>query len=114
VIDGPDEIEKVQRQRFLTELAKLSENCDSVRILICSRAESDIERVLKGWPRLRVDSHNSGSIQVFVNRQSSEWLATKDFLEHERCEIEALLAPVASTAKGKPLFGGGNDQYPGI
>src|SRR6185295_9673188 len=100
VIDGADEIEKAQRQRLLAELVRLSGECDSARILVCARAESDIEHVLEGWPRIRVDSHNSGSIQAFVNRQSSEWLATKDFFEHERSEVRAPPAPVASSAKG--------------
>jgi hypothetical protein len=104
VIDGVDEIEKRQRQRLITELTKLSGECDSARILICSRTEDDIQRLLERWPRIRVDRHNSGSIQAFVDLQSHEWLATKVFLDHERREIETLLAPVASTANGKPFL----------
>lgn len=104
VIDGADEIEKAERRLLLPELVKLSEECDPVRILICSRAESDITRILGTLPSIRVDHCNSGTIQLFVNRQSSEWLASKDFLPQERSEVEALLAPVAFKADGKLLL----------
>ena len=100
IVDGVDEIEKRQRELLLAELFKLSAECDAARILICSRPEDDIERALGTSRKIRVDQQNSGSIQAFVSRQSSDWIAKKDFLPHERSEIEALLAPVASKAHG--------------
>ena len=100
VVDGVDEIEKRQRELFLAELFKLSAECDTARILICSRLEDDIERILGTSRKIRVDQRNSGSIQAFVSRQSSTWIAKNDFLPHERSEIEALLAPIASKADG--------------
>ncbi len=100
VVDGVDEIEKRQRELLLAELFKLSTECDTARILICSRPEDDIERILGTSRKIRVDQQNSGSIQAFVSKQSRDWIAKNDFLPHERSEIEALLAPVASKADG--------------
>jgi len=100
VLDGLDEIELPERRQLLSELVKLRSECKTARILISSRAESDIERVLGALPRIRVDHHNSGSIQVFVERQSAEWFAQRDFFPQEKREIEALLAPVASKSEG--------------
>ena len=100
VLDGLDEIELPERRRLLSELVKLFDDCKTARILISSRAESDIERVLGALPRIRVDRHNSGSIKVYVERQSAEWFSQRDFFPHEKTEIEALLAPVASKSEG--------------
>lgn len=104
VVDGADEIDKTQRRLLLDELVKLSADCDTARVLICSRAEADIERLLGTSPSIRVDQGNIGSIQAFVNHQAKEWIANNDFLAHARGEIEALLAPVASKAKGMSFF----------
>ena len=100
IVDGVDEIEKRQRELLLAELLKLCAECDTARILICSRPEDDIERILGTSRKIRVDQQNSGSIQAFVNRQSSDWIAKNNVLPHEKSEIEALLAPVASKAAG--------------
>ncbi len=104
IVDGVDEIDKRQRELLLAELIKLSTECDTARILVCSRPEDDIDRTLGTSPNIRVDQHNSGSIQAFVNRRSSDWIAKNRFDRDERSEIEALLAPVASKAKGASLF----------
>ncbi len=104
IVDGVDEIEETQRRLLLEKLRDLSADCATARILICSREEDDIERILSPSSRkIRVDQQNSGSIQAFVSRQSSDWIAKNDFLPRERCEIEALLAPVASKAAGEFL-----------
>lgn len=87
VLDGLDEIELQERRRLLSELVKLLNECKTARILISSRAESDIERVLGALPRIRVDRHNSGSIQVFVDRQSAEWFAQRDFFQMKRWRL---------------------------
>lgn len=102
VIDGVDEIDQNERRRLLNQLLDLPKNCDAVRILICSRAESDIDQVIgESSTKVRVDEHNSGSIQAFVTRRSKAWLDGRRLLPRDRDEIERGLAPIAVNAKGK-------------
>ncbi|KAK0739375.1 hypothetical protein B0T21DRAFT_362512 [Apiosordaria backusii] len=105
VLDGVDEIEKIERQRLLSQLVQLCKDCDTFRVLISSRVETDIEHTLRALPRMRVDNHNSGSIQAFVKRRSSEWLTVNGFGSQERKnELDGILAPVASQAQGMFLY----------
>lgn len=104
VVDGLDEMEMRERQRLLSQLVKLSNECEPVKILVCSRAENDIDRVLGSLPRIRADHNNSDSIETFVKSQTAEWLDQRYFLPEEKSEIEVLLAPVASKARGMFLY----------
>lgn len=109
IVDGLDEMETRERQRLLSELITMSKACDKMKVLICSRPESDIERVLGAYPRLRVDRNNTNSIEVFVSHETSLWLSQRDHLiPEEQAEIEHLLVPVAERASGKstPLIFG--------
>ncbi|KAK4198875.1 hypothetical protein QBC40DRAFT_229024 [Triangularia verruculosa] len=104
VIDGVDEIDKEERKKLLTHVLKLSQDCDNVRILACSRTEADIERLLHKIPRIRVDHRNSESIQTFVNQRSSEWLKCRQFSSDERLEVESLLSPLSAKSNGMFLY----------
>ena len=101
IIDGVDEIDRIQRGILLRELLSLSKNCEETKILISCRPEVDIATILDAdCVSIRVDNRNASSIQNFVNRQSNSWFQTRDFLPNDRADIERLLAPVAATAKG--------------
>lgn len=101
IIDGVDEMDKVERGRLLRQLLDLSKNCVETKILISCRNEADITSILDPISEsVRVDKRNASSIQAFVNRQSNEWFQTRNFHSNERADIERLLAPVAANAKG--------------
>ena len=100
VIDGLDEIQELERCRLLRHILGLSEVCDEVRILISSRNEVDIKQLLKDHTTIRVDLQNAGSIQNFVNQWAQKWFSERNFHPEVRSEIEGLLAPLASHAKG--------------
>ncbi|KAM7189880.1 hypothetical protein V8F33_009789 [Rhypophila sp. PSN 637] len=104
VVDGLDELDLIERLRLLSQLVELAKECETLRILICSRAESDIERALGTSPRVRVDHSNSHSIEVFVKYETTQWLSRKYFGHQELTEIEGLLAPLASKANGMFLY----------
>jgi hypothetical protein len=103
IIDGVDEIDKIERGRLLRQLLDLSKNCKETKILISCRLEADIQTIFdlaSASASIRVDNRNAGSIQAFVNSQSHTWFQTRNFLPREKAEIERLLAPVAANAKG--------------
>lgn len=104
VVDGVDEIDDIERGRLLNRLLDLSKDCEETKILISSRPEEDITRILNSRSAIiRVDNRNAGSIQAFVTRRTQEWFLDRDFLPEARAEIEGLLAPLASNAKGMQL-----------
>jgi len=101
VIDGIDEIDEIERRRLLRHLLELSNDCNDVKVLVCSRIEDDIDTILNGKAvKIRIDDRNAGSIQAFVGRQVQEWFLSRDFLSEARTEIRGLLAPLSSKANG--------------
>lgn len=101
IIDGVDEINEIERARLLREVLNLSKNCREAKIMVSCRQEADIRIILDATSTpIRVDSHNAGSIQAFVNSESDRLFQTWNFLPNERADIERLLAPVAANAKG--------------
>jgi hypothetical protein len=101
IIDGLDEIDETERTNLLYCLVKLSKSCDEVKILVCSRMEDDIRAVLDEKAiDIRVDSQNAGSIQAFINRRVQQWFLSRSFLPEACAEIQGLLAPLSSKAKG--------------
>lgn len=104
VIDGLDEVEPVERRILLQQLAKL-EKCPEVKVMVGSRPEDDITRILDStFTPIRVDKKNSGSIQLYVNQRARDWMASVGFGE-EACEqLRHLLAPIAPNANGTSSF----------
>ena len=101
IVDGLDEINESERGIVITKLVHLSETCEDTRIFLSSRSEADISAVLEGKAaKIRVDHHNSGSIQTFVDAHIQKWFIDRDFLPEARVEIEKLLAPLAANSKG--------------
>lgn len=101
IIDGVDEIDLFEREKLLKKLCEISTACKKTLILISSRAEHDISAVLgQISSTIRVDTHNAASIQIFVSNWAQRWFLAHDFLREDKSEIEDLLAPISSKAKG--------------
>lgn len=106
LVDGVDEIDEIERERLLRQLLEISENCNEAKILVSCRPEADVTSILAPVSvSIRVDRHNAGSIQTYVNRQSHDWFQKRDFLYKEQMEIKGLLAPIAANAKGLHVQG---------
>lgn len=105
VIDGIDEIHGSEQQILLSRLVDLSNACQETRILVSSRAEPAIEKVLEPVSsKIRVDTRNAGSIQAYINTWFGEWISTHDFLPNDKASIMGLLAPLSAKAKGMFLY----------
>jgi hypothetical protein len=102
VIDGMDEMDELERCRLLKQFLEVSKTCKDVKILLSSRVEADIADLLKDQVSIRVDSRNAGSIQTFVKQRTEKWFTECNFLPEAQAEIQGLLAPLSSKAKGMP------------
>ncbi|KAL6403418.1 NACHT domain protein [Ilyonectria robusta] len=105
VIDGIDEIDGSEQRVLLHQLVDLSNACQETRILVSSRTEPAIEKVLEPVSsKIRVDTRNAGSIQAYINDWFGEWISTHDFLPNDKASIMGLLAPLSAKAKGMFLY----------
>ena len=64
IIDGMDEIDEIERSRFLGSLLELSRDCHETRILVSSRQDVVISRLLQGSAMsIHVNQRETGSVQ---------------------------------------------------
>jgi len=102
IIDGLDEIAELDRRIFLHELLNILKDSDEIKLLISSRQEDDISRILEDNAQvIRVDNRNAGSIQAYINRSTQSWFQNVHFNAEAQSEIQGLLAPLAANAKGE-------------
>lgn len=103
IVDGIDEIgDGIERGKLLKQLTEISKSCEETKILVGSRIEADISRILQDDASIiRVDHYNAGSIQTFVNQQTQQWFVERNFTLEAREQIQGLLSPLAANAKGK-------------
>ncbi|WYZ35798.1 hypothetical protein EsH8_X_000445 [Colletotrichum jinshuiense] len=105
IIDGLDEIEEFERQILLQRLEDVSKSCGDLRIMISSRAEDDISRVLQpNATSIRVDEKNAGGIQTYVDSRCKNWIATQQFNRETRLEVLGFISPLSAKANGKFKF----------
>jgi hypothetical protein len=105
IIDGVDEISTAERGRLLTELLKLTKICEKLRIILSSRPEADIVRLLgDAAVVIQIHDHNEKSIKGYVHERSQDIFNTRKVFPRARMEITKLLAPLASRANGMFLY----------
>ncbi|KAE8378971.1 NACHT domain protein [Aspergillus bertholletiae] len=104
-VDGLDEMDRSERQILLQRLEELSKECHSLRLLICSRSEADISRVLdEKVTSIQVNSRNSSSIQTYINSRTNDWIQKCKFDAKIEQELRSLLSPLLTKADGMFLF----------
>lgn len=75
-IDGLDEIEELQRQDLVKTMLELVDRCRNVRLLLSSREEVDIRRLLQDKAQFtKVDDNNGEEINAYVQGRGEGWLA---------------------------------------
>lgn len=105
VIDGVDEISKVERGRMIKEFLGLVKSCESLRIILSSRPEADLKRALEDVAViLQVHDHNEQSIECYVNEATQRMFRDRRVLQRDQHEIKKLLAPLARRAEGMFLY----------
>lgn len=102
VLDGLDEINQIERQFVLKELLEINRDSAKTGILLSSRIEPDIVRLLpENVEKERVDHRNINDIQAYVQVRTNEWLMSSPF-DIETCgEIRKLLVSLPEKSGGK-------------
>lgn len=102
VMDGLDETDAAERGRLLSELLRLSKDCDHLRILVSSRPESDLMSLLQNNAKhIIVHKKNSNSISAFVQHWTNSWFEDRHFGSEVEDEIRGHLSPLPSKAAGR-------------
>jgi hypothetical protein len=102
IVDGLDEMEETERQFLLRALLEVHRDCEDMKLLISSRAEDDITRLLQNEIEpVRVDKKNVEDIRTYVQQRTDEWLASSGFDVETSTETRKLLVPLASKANGE-------------
>jgi hypothetical protein len=102
IVDGLDEVEETERQFLLRALLEVHRDCEDMKLLISSRAEDDITRLLQNEIEpVRVDKKNVEDIKTYVQQRTDEWLASSRFDVETSTETRTLLVPLASKANGE-------------
>jgi len=102
IVDGLDEIEESERQFLLRALLEVHRDCEDMKLLISSRAEDDITRLLQNETEpVRVDKKNVEDIRTYVQQRTDEWLASSGFDVETSTETMRLLVPLTSKANGE-------------
>ncbi|KAH0562187.1 hypothetical protein GP486_003121, partial [Trichoglossum hirsutum] len=105
IVDGLDEITELGRGETLRALLDILGHCKETRVLISSRLEDDIARILKDEAQpIRVDHKNAGCLQAYITSRAQQWLRNSCFDAQACSEVNALLAPLAAKAKGMFLY----------
>ena len=103
IIDGLDEIDEIERNRFMVQLLSLVKKCDTAKILLSSRAEDDLAKSLADVPTIRVDHRNTGSIQAYVSQNAQQWYRERNFSPEAQVEIDSLLTGLVANSKGRSI-----------
>jgi len=102
IVDGLDEMEETERMFLLRALLEVHRDCEDMKLLISSRAEDDITRLLQNEIEpVRVDKKNVEDIRTYVQQRTDEWLASSGFDVETSTETRKLLVPLASKANGE-------------
>lgn len=108
VIDGLDEIDEYSRKPLLEALLELSGSSDNIKLLVSSRAERDIAKILRDKAvSIKIDVHNQDDIQKFIELEGKSWIdELKDCESDEAMLIAAEqgLLRVQRKSEGKQLL----------
>ena len=101
VIDGIDEIPEAQRRGVLSTLLELTSGCANLKLLISSRAEADINKLLRTKAQiLTVGAKNTQDISTYVDNMLAQWIDTIHITPTESSQVKALVQQVATKSKG--------------
>ncbi|KAF3059730.1 hypothetical protein GL218_04847 [Daldinia childiae] len=105
VIDGVDEVSETERGRLITELLRLVGICGTLRIILSSRPEADLTRLLDDKAAvIQIHDHNKRSIEDYVIERAQYIFGNRRVPLDKKAKIMKLLEPLASRAEGMFLY----------
>jgi hypothetical protein len=104
VIDGLDEIPEGERASLLKCMLGLLNECSNMKLLISSRGEHDVARLLKHHAEvIRVHAENGYDIEEYVKARVDNWLLAVDLDDQIASEVRQLLISIATKARGEQV-----------
>lgn len=106
-VDGLDEVEKIAGTKILEALLGVLRICPNLKLLISSRDEYEIRRLLE--PRsmcLRVDQNNKREIQEYTRRRGENFIGELEDMGVDQVtstEIKNSIQSIAERANGRSL-----------
>ena len=101
VIDGIDEIPETKRRGALSTLLELKNSCSNLKLLISSRAEADIDQLLRPKAQiLTVGQKNLQDISTYVNNTLGQWINTIHITPEESSQVKDQVQQVATKSEG--------------
>lgn len=101
VTDGLDELRISERNHLLRSLTSLGGKSSNTKILISSRKEHDIARVLEPQFKLiHVHHHNGHDIELFVKEDIEDWIIEVEVPPTMVPEIRKAVKPISLKADG--------------
>lgn len=106
IIDGLDEIMKIERLQLLRTILEILEIKSNVKVLISSRPEDDISKIIsKDAQPLRVHDYNHHDIESYVNSRASSLVSDASLVESGLSqEVSNLMKVVAAKAEGNYFY----------
>jgi len=101
VVDGLDEIPEKDRQGILLELVEISKQCPALKVMISSREETDITRLLQSRAiSVGIGMRNKEDIALYCKKEVSLWLDGLDLEDEVYEEISGLIHCVTDNSNG--------------
>ncbi|KAI0399414.1 nacht domain-containing protein [Xylaria palmicola] len=105
VVDGVDEISRMERGRLVTELIRLTKTSERLRIIFSTRPEADITRLLEDTAVIiNVHDENEGNIKNYIGQRTEYIFKIRGVYPRAQVVIKQLLEPVVDRAKGMFLY----------
>ncbi|KAJ2996646.1 hypothetical protein NUW58_g904 [Xylaria curta] len=108
ILDGLDELEEERRQMLLNIMNEILDSCSNVKVLLSSREERDIARVLENRSvGLRVDHHNAQAIQAYAHLECQKWIAEleSNYADKQMCNVARICVQrVIEKSEGMILY----------
>lgn len=102
IVDGLDEINAAERFSALKNLLRLNQECPNLKLLVSSRGEHDIFKLLNPCAQMiRVHDQNGQDIQEYVRSRVDEWMLRLDLEEDDIHDLKVHLEPMAKRSKGE-------------
>lgn len=105
LVDGLDEVDVTQRRSLLRLLLEILDHCPETKLLISSRNEIDISRILKPKAQhLEIGLRNTQDIELYIEQEIEDWFEMLSSGVITPDQITSMVRPVARKAEGQDVL----------
>ena len=105
VLDGVDEMSRIERGQLVTELLPLAKTNAAMKIIFSARPEADLMRLLDDTAVIiNVHEQNKRNIRDYIDQRVKKMFHVRRVFPKARAVIIQLLKPLVNRAKGMFLY----------